>query len=669
MFALRNVTVSFAGRRVLDNVSWSLAPGDRVGVVGANGSGKSTLLKTLAGLIKPDAGCVQRPKRCSVAYLPQEVYQALTLSVWDEAASVFADVLELGRQIASLEAAIASASTDDQALQPLLQKYGWCRERFEQLEGFSVEAKIGSVLLGLGFSKSDWQRPSSQFSGGWQMRIALAKVLLRRPDLLLLDEPTNYLDIDALQWLEEYLLNYKGTLIIVSHDRYFLDRAVNRITEIQLGKLRHFHGNFSFYESQRQKNHQLLLQQYKRQQEQIAQIQAFINRFRANASKARLVQSRIKRLEKLRRISPPKAQESLNFQLPAGPRGAREVIRLEGVTKAYAKNTVLCSVNLAIYRKERIAVVGKNGAGKSTLLRVVAGMEPIDSGERKVGQDIRIAYFSQDQQAGLLAENTVLEEVMRSAPVDMVPRLRSILGAFLFSGDEVNKKVKVLSGGEKSRLVLAKLMLQGANLLVLDEPTNHLDIPAKQAFEAALRSFDGTILIVSHDRRLMNRLATKVVEVADGRLTVFLGNFDDYVSKKAQLARPRAVASARARPGVPPASGLPHPKSRAGKQLRRQLNQEKKAVSDEISNLQSQLARLEEQIGQKERRLALLREAMAKTKSSQTEAQIDELLAESKRIRKRLPSLYRKWDALLARQEELQARLLKLQRNLGSEST
>ena len=659
MFALNKISLKFVGRKIFDEVSWHVSDGQRVGVVGANGSGKTTLLRVIAGLQEADSGNVEAPKNCTFSYLPQQIYEALKLSVWDEAMEVFAEVIRLRHEMERLEHEIAAKGETIMDNDPLLQKYGFTQHRFEQLDGFEIEAKVGVVLLGLGFATSDFGRESSEFSGGWQMRIALAKVLLEEPDVLLLDEPTNYLDLEARQWLEQYLIDYEGIVVLVSHDRYFLDKMVTRLVEVGFGKLEHYKCNYSQYEIERVERRELLLKRHRHQQEHIAHVQAFIDKFRYKASKARSVQGRIKYLERIEHIELPPETKKLRFDFPQPERGGKEAVRLTGIEKAYGDNTVFDSLDLTIYRGERVCLVGVNGAGKTTLLKMIAGVEPADSGEMKLGHNIKLDYFSQDQDTGLTPGATVLEEMESVSPIDMIPRLRGILGNFLFSGDDVLKKTKVLSGGEKSRLVLAKMMFRRANLLVLDEPTNHLDIAAKQVFEDTLRRFLGTVILVSHDRRLMNNVATKIIEVADGGITPYLGNFDDHLYRKQQdeirKADGKASRVAEVRGAMPPRRGPnePHPQSKEGKRLRQQANLERLELEKEIKKLRTQAASHERQIATIEARIAELDMQLPEKQEEQLAPKFRNARLEKRRLNKRLPRLYQMWEGLVKRENDL----------------
>ncbi|MBN1594208.1 MAG: ABC-F family ATP-binding cassette domain-containing protein [Candidatus Coatesbacteria bacterium] len=658
MFALNNISLRFVDRKILDNVSWHVSDGERVGVVGANGSGKSTLLKIIAGLQEPDSGCVESPKNSTFGYLPQQIYEALRLTVWDEAMEVFADVIELRHEMQRLEHEITAAADEIEDGDSLLERYGAVQHRFEQLDGFEVESKVGTVLHGLGFQKSDFHRPSAEFSGGWQMRIALAKVLLQQPDILLLDEPTNYLDLEARQWLEQYLIDYEGIVVIVSHDRYFLDKMVTRLVEVGFGKLEHYACNYSKYEVERVERRELLEKKYRHQQEHIAHVQAFIDKFRYKASKASSVQSRVKYLEKIELIELPPETKKLRFEFPQPERGGKEVVSIKNLKKAYGDNTVFENLDLTIGRNERVCLVGVNGAGKTTLLKMIAGVEPFDTGEIKLGHNIKLDYFSQDQDTDLTPDATVLEEMESVTPIEMISRLRGILGNFLFSGDDVLKRVKVLSGGERARLVLAKMMFRRANLLVLDEPTNHLDIAAKQVFEDTLHRYTGTVILVSHDRRLMNNVATRILEVENGEITEYLGNYDDYLYRKRQEetrpTEPRAQAvDVDVRPTIPQVEEGPHPQSKEGRRLKQLANEEKQRRERELADLKDQAAELEAEIAATEAKLAELKSVLPESDDEQLSPKFRAARQENKRLSKRLPKLYQMWESLLKQEHTL----------------
>ena len=527
MLQLKNVNKQFADQVVLGNVDWHVRPTDRVGLCGENGAGKTTLLRLLAGQSEVDAGKVQLARGTTVGYLPQEGLEHTGRDLFTEVRSALAELLSVESELQSLENKISR-----ETMQADLERYSELQEIFRQRGGYTMQADIGRVLKGLGFAEDDWTRPCEHFSGGWQMRIALAKLLLQKPNLLLLDEPTNHLDLPARDWLEGYLAAYPHAVILVSHDRFFLDQVVTRIVEIWHAKLTDYPGNYSRYLMAREERVSALREAKARQDEEIARTEAFINKFRFNANKAALVQSRVKQLEKVERIQLPPERKKIGFSFPAPPKGGKLSVRLEKVSHGYGDLAVLEDVSLAVERGERIALVGANGAGKSTMMRLLAGVEEPREGIREEGYNMVMAYFAQDQARTLDPQLSVLEQITRAAPFDMVPQVRNLLGAFLFHGDDVHKRVSVLSGGERNRLALAILLLRPANLLLLDEPTNHLDIASKEVLLQALKGYKGTLVFVSHDRYFVDALANRVVEVAARRATSYLGNYEDFLLSK-----------------------------------------------------------------------------------------------------------------------------------------
>ena len=527
MLQLKNVNKQFADQVVLGNVDWHVRPTDRVGLCGENGAGKTTLLRLLAGQSEVDAGKVQLARGTTVGYLPQEGLEHTGRDLFTEVRSALAELLSVESELQSLENKISR-----ETMQADLDRYSELQEIFRQRGGYTMQADIGRVLKGLGFAEDDWTRPCEHFSGGWQMRIALAKLLLQKPNLLLLDEPTNHLDLPARDWLEGYLAAYPHAVILVSHDRFFLDQVVTRIVEIWHAKLTDYPGNYSRYLMAREERVSALREAKARQDEEIARTEAFINKFRFNANKAALVQSRVKQLEQIERIELPPERKKIGFSFPAPPKGGKLSVRLEKVSHGYGDLAVLEDVSLAVERGERIALVGANGAGKSTMMRLLAGVEEPRDGLREEGHNMVMAYFAQDQARTLDPQLSVLEQITRAAPFDMVPQVRNLLGAFLFHGDDVHKKVSVLSGGERNRLALAILLLRPANLLLLDEPTNHLDIASKEVLLQALKGYKGTLVFVSHDRYFVDALANRVVEVAARRATSYLGNYEDFLQYK-----------------------------------------------------------------------------------------------------------------------------------------
>src|SRR6266436_727423 len=533
MIQVEDIAKAYAGQRLFRELSWRIPDGARIGLVGPNGVGKTTLCRLLAGLEEPDAGRISRPRETTVGYLSQEVAGGVGGSVLAAALSGFDEVWRIEYQMEEVAAALSGAPNGPQS-DALTARYGDLQHRFEALGGYRLETAAKAILGGLGFRDADAHRPLAEFSGGWRMRAALARLLLLRPDLLLLDEPTNHLDLESLGWLENFLAAYEGSVVIVSHDRYFLNRMVTAIAELAGGSVTLYHGDYDHFLVEREARQALREAQARNQAKRVAEIERFIDRFRYKASKARQVQSRVKMLDRMERIETEAGARRIHFSFPQPPRTGRLVARLAGVRKAYGDNVVYSGVDFLVERGDRVALVGVNGAGKSTLLKVLAGALPFDAGERALGSHVEVQYYAQHQLDLLDPTRTVLEEIELAAPDAQISRLRTILGSFLFSGDTVEKKVAVLSGGEKARLALAKMLARPAALLCMDEPTNHLDLASKEVLEEALSGFNGTIVFISHDRYFINRIATQVVEVDRGHLTTHLGTYDDYLDHKAK---------------------------------------------------------------------------------------------------------------------------------------
>lgn len=523
------VSLAFGDRDILKNVSVNLQTGTKAALTGANGAGKSTLIKVMAGLVKPDSGSLAVEKNTRIAYLPQSGLTHSGSTLIEECDHAFDFGYELQNEIDGIGERLKSnpPNTENLLLQQAeliakLEESGWHRRR----------AQMESVLTGLGFLRTDFERRTEEFSGGWQMRIALAKSLMQNPDILLLDEPTNYLDIEARTWLEQFLLNYKGAFLLVSHDRYFLDTTINEVFELFGGELKRYPGNFTHYEKVRATELKTLIAAYEQQQQEIRHLEDFIRRFGSKATKAAQAQDRQKQLDKIVRIEIPEQLKKIHFNFPPAPHSGRLVLRLNGLTKSYGGGqNVLNDLNLIVENGERLVVAGRNGAGKSTLLRIIAGTDKNYSGETVFGAGVSAGYFSQDSAETISGSATVLDYVESIAPLELIPKVRDMLGAFLFRGDDVFKSLDVLSGGEKSRVALLTLLLRANNLLILDEPTNHLDMHSKDVLLDALKSFGGTVIFVSHDRGFIEELATKVLELKDGRYREFPGNYGYYLER------------------------------------------------------------------------------------------------------------------------------------------
>jgi len=532
MLALEHITIQFGERSLFQDVTATIGPRDRIGLVGSNGSGKSTLLKAIVGLQQTDVGTIGKAQYVTVGYLPQDGVSAFGRTLYQEAETAFEDVLQIQRELDEAHQQLTTLDSSGSDFADALEIIGELQHKLEDLDAYRMKSKIERILMGLGFSTHDFERMTDEFSGGWQMRIALAKLLLKEPNVLLLDEPTNHLDIETLQWLEEYLRQYNGAIILVSHDRTFLDTLTTKTFALSRGKFESYSGNYSFYEAEREVRKELLLGQLKNQQQHIKQTQEFIERFRYKATKARQVQSRIKQLEKIDLVEMENEEDEIHFHFPPPQQSGRVVIELHSISKHYGALEVFHKLDYRVERGDRIAIVGVNGAGKSTLSRILAGVESYDTGERVIGYNVVPAYFAQDQADELDLTKDVLQTVEESAGTETRTQLRTLLGSFLFHGDDVFKSVSVLSGGEKSRLALAKMLLQPANFLIMDEPTNHLDMKSKRVLQEALSTYEGTFAIVSHDRAFLDPIVNKVLEVKPGSLRTFLGNLSDYITKK-----------------------------------------------------------------------------------------------------------------------------------------
>lgn len=532
MLTVDHLSLHIGERRLLDDLSFAVGPRDRIGLVGSNGSGKSTLLRIIASLEAPDGGAVTKAGFVSVGYLPQEGITVKGRTVYDEVQTAFEDIVGVQSQLDEIHRDLASHDPHAPEYAETLEILGELQHKLEDLDAFRMKSKIERVLMGLGFSTGDFSRQTEEFSGGWQMRIALSKLLLQEPSLLLLDEPTNHLDLDSLEWLEEYLARYNGALILVSHDRALLDTLCSKILVLRKGNLETYTGNYSFYEREHVLRADLLINRAKNQQQALKQTQAFIDRFRYKASKARQVQSRIKQLEKIELIQPEEEEEEIHFRFPQPLQSGRMVLSLRKISKRYGRQTIFSDLDYSVERGDKIVVVGVNGAGKSTLSRILAGVESIDSGERTVGQSVLLSYFAQHQAEELDLSRTILETVDEVAEGEIRKKLRTILGSFLFHGDDVFKKVAVLSGGEKSRLALAKMLLQPSNFLIMDEPTNHLDMRSKNVLQEALRNYEGSFVIVSHDKAFVDPLGNRVLEVSHEGIKTYWGTVTEYLAKK-----------------------------------------------------------------------------------------------------------------------------------------
>jgi ATP-binding cassette, subfamily F, member 3 len=532
MLQLAGAGKRYGHKLLFEDVNWLVTPNERTGLVGGNGTGKSTLLKILAGLEGLDYGQRTHIKGMTLGYLPQDGLALSGRSVFDECLSVFDELREMEHEQERLTHVLSDADPKSREYAAAADRYSEIADVLHAHDIYTLDSQVGAVLGGLGFSKEDWSRRTEEFSGGWQMRIALAKLLLQKPSLLLLDEPTNHLDLESRNWLEDYLHNYENAFILISHDRYFLDVTVNKTVEVWNKRMHVYHGNYEKYQVLKEERRTQLMSAYKNQRDRIEALETFINRFRAQATKAKQVQSRIKELEKIERIEVPEEEATIHFSFPQPPASGRTVIEVTNLTKHYGDKRVLDDVSFTIERGDRIALVGANGAGKSTMIRMLSGLEEPTSGKIRLGHNVLADYFAQDQYKVLDGSAQMLDDITGSNPKVDVVTLRSLLGCFMFSGDDVFKTLGVLSGGERNRYAMAKMLVSPANFLLLDEPTNHLDMRAKDVLLEAIRNFSGTVLFVSHDRYFIDGLATRVFEVEDRRVHIYPGNYEDYLFRK-----------------------------------------------------------------------------------------------------------------------------------------
>jgi ATP-binding cassette subfamily F protein 3 len=666
MLSLQNAGKRFGPRVLFLEANWLIRNDEKTALVGANGTGKSTLMKILAGLETLDYGTLDQTRGISIGYLPQEGLQLTGRTVFAECLTVFDELHEMEREIERLAGQLAELDHESPEYQAAAERYSMLQDRFHALDGYALDAQVGSVLTGLGFGKEDWTRQTDEFSGGWQMRIALAKLLLAKPNLLLLDEPTNHLDLETRNWLEGYLKSYPFGYILISHDRYFLDVTIDRTVGIWNKRLTIYHGNYTKYLKEKDERREQLVAAWRNQRERIEHLEAFINRFRAQATKAKQVQSRIKELEKIERIEIPEEEPVIHFKFPQPPPSGRTIVEAENLRKDYGTKCVFSGARFTIERGDRVALVGVNGAGKSTLIKLLIGGEAPTAGTIKLGHNVVAEYFAQDQYKVLDPEARMLDDISRSALRIPETALRSLLGCFLFSGDDVFKPLGVLSGGERNRYALARILVSPSNFLLLDEPTNHLDMRAKDVLLEAISGYSGTVVFVSHDRYFIDRLATRVLEIENGAITAYEGNYEDYLRRKTALAAPLEMDSRPERdrrgdrvegPAVSQTMKQPTPPgmtllieggfeetngSEAAPARTRRLNPIKQMqMKDRCAFLEEEIPRLEASIAHTEQQLGVYVSAV--------ETQRLAMLAEE--LRAQLAALTAEWEDLIAQLE------------------
>ena len=645
MIQLSSAGKRFGPKLLFENLDWLVTPNERVGLVGANGTGKSTLLKVLGSIESLDYGSIVAAKNTTFGYLPQDGLQLSGRTVFDECMSVFADLQALEQEMQDLAHKMGELDPTSTEYSQVADRYQRILGHFRINDGYALDSQVGTVLDGLGFKKEDWTRYTEEFSGGWQMRIALGKLLLSKPTLLLLDEPTNHLDLETRNWLEQYLLEYPFAYVLISHDRYFLDVTVDRIAEIWNKRVHFYSGNYEKYLAQKQELRDTLVAAYKNQRERIEQLEAFINRFRYQATKAKQVQSRIKELEKIDRIEVPQDERTIHFTFPQPKPSGRLVVEAIDVGKSYGPKHVFSNASFTIQRGDRIALVGVNGAGKSTLIKLLTGVEPLTEGALNLGHNVEPDYFAQDQYKELDPSSRMLDDLSNVAPQKSVTELRGVLGCFLFSEDDVFKPIGVLSGGERNRYALARMLLHPSNFLLLDEPTNHLDMRAKDVLLESLEKYTGTVVFVSHDRYFIDKLATRVFEIGDGRVEVFPGNYEDYLWRKQRKESGENEAEQVA--WAPTLSDVP---GYNGKKIETQ--QKKRINPIKLKQMQERHQQVEHGIAELETGIAECERELQSFVSAEETQRWTELLATR---RGELEGLMTEWESLSQELEEAKA--------------
>jgi ATP-binding cassette subfamily F protein 3 len=653
MITLNHVQKQFGSKVIFKDCSLQIGVRDRLGLIGPNGSGKTTLFRMILGEESVDEGEILIAKGVKIGYLPQEVISFKGNTVLDEVLKSLIRITSLQDKMKILEEELSSIE-DPKKQERLANEYGKLQERYALLGGYGLEAEAKRILQGLGFKERDFDRFTDELSGGWLMRIALAKILLQSPDLLLLDEPTNHLDLESLIWLEEFLINYPGAIIIVSHDRVFLNHLIDRIAEIEGQKIDLYYGDYDHYLEEKEARIQILEATYKTQQRKIEQTERFIERFRAKNTKSSQVQSRIKMLEKIERIELPEKRKEIRLRFPAPARSGHKVVEVKNLHKSYGETVVYQGIDLNLYRGDKVALVGPNGAGKSTLLKILAGVLDFEEGEVALGKDVTRAYFAQHQFDILRPENTVFEELLSVATDESQTELRTILGTFLFSGDDIEKKVSVLSGGEKSRLVLAKMLLKPANFLLFDEPTSHLDISSRNVLEMALKQFQGTLCLITHDRHLINEIANKVIDIDKGIPRLYPGNYDYYLYKKQQIPLEETKQEVKNEFKV---EGEEKPEKKKSKYMakeeRRKRAQEVDQFKRQLSSLEKRFQEVEKSLHDATQKLDQLNQKLSNPNLYLNQQETYETVQTHKQVKEQVKELTHLWEFLALELEEL----------------
>ena len=648
---LENISLTFGEETLLDNISTIINPGERVGLVGPNGAGKSTLLKIIAGELEHDGGNITMSKTATVGYLPQDgVDPDPDCTLQEEVENAFGDLQDLETKVQQAREEVAQLEAGTTEYDQAMNRLGKLQDRLEQSGAYTLQSDIEKVLMGLGFDTNDFDRKTSEFSGGWLMRIALAKLLLQRPTYLLLDEPTNHLDIESLRWIEQFLSSYEGAVIIVSHDKAFLNKITKRTLALDNGDLLDYSGNYDYYEEKHAEYLEHRRKAYENQQREIKEIQEFIDKFRYNASKAAQVQSRIKQLEKMDKIELDERDEEISFSFPQPERSGAVVMKLDNIRKQYDDNVVFKDLSYSVERQDKIAVVGPNGAGKSTLIRVMAGLEDFSDGKRENGHNVTVSYFAQHQADELPLDFTVFEVMREAAPQADETQLRTILGCFLFQGDDVFKKVSVLSGGEKSRLALARMLMKPANFMIFDEPTNHLDMKSKEILQEALNQYEGTYLIVSHDRDFLDPVVNKTLEVRPNETNTFYGNVSYYLDKVEERENEEQDLD-QASSDERESSGL------SRKEERRIAAQKRQKKHDRLKPYKKKIEPLEEDIEELEKRKDEIEDLMSQSDFYDDEEQVKEISMEYEKLKAELVEVYAEWEELATEMAEIEEEL------------